>query len=153
MTMFLFLFLTLVWQCVHWIVRVKLGFAWWGANVIVVLGFNFYPRSFGLATALKDSKEYARLAKSTNQSDVKANTYNVHNSTRCCLVSATDPWNSMLVHYWCLDYSHVYLDLLWNFISRRKAHYHCDGLLPRSSSIRSLRLNQSESGSSFFYWL
>ena len=45
--------------------------------MIVVLGFNFYPRSFGLATALKDSKEYARLAKSTNQSDVKENVYTI----------------------------------------------------------------------------
>ena len=48
-----------------------------GVNVIVVLGFYFYPCSFGLATALKDSKEYARLAKSTNQNDVKANIYTI----------------------------------------------------------------------------
>ena len=41
------------------------------------MGFTFWCFSFGLATALKDSKEYARLAKSTNQSDVKENVYTI----------------------------------------------------------------------------
>ena len=132
----------------HWIIRVKLGFTvlmelWVGINFLVFQFWTCYSA---------ERFERIRSSCQIDQSE-QCESKCIYNSTSICLVSITDSWNSILIHYWCLVYSDMYL-LLLNFVcTRRKTHYHCDGLLPRLSSIWSFRFNQSELGPSFLFWL